>query len=106
MTWDDLDQAARVGLNTAGWAERAPDRLAIISPHGDRSFADKILEHCRRELARDARARDHLGDVRVASERDVDEVAARCGGEQRERAEEGRESQTKRHAQIPFRENS
>ena len=50
MTWDDLDQAARVGLNTAGWAERAPDRLAIISPHGDRSFAEKILEHCRREL--------------------------------------------------------
>ena len=40
MSWDDLDQAASVGLSTAWWADRAPDRLAIISPHGDRSFAE------------------------------------------------------------------
>ncbi len=50
VTWNDLDHAASVGLSTAWWVERSPDRLAIISPHGDCSLAEKILEHCCREL--------------------------------------------------------
>jgi long-chain acyl-CoA synthetase len=37
---EDRRAAAAQGMLHAWWAERAPDRLAIASPHGDRSYAD------------------------------------------------------------------
>ncbi|HVT41801.1 MAG TPA: AMP-binding protein, partial [Acidimicrobiales bacterium] len=36
----DMRAAAAVGMLHAWWAERVPDRLAIASPHGDRTYAD------------------------------------------------------------------
>ncbi len=35
-----FDPAVRVGLGPAWWAERAPDRPAIIAPSGDRTYAE------------------------------------------------------------------
>jgi long-chain acyl-CoA synthetase len=36
----DYDAAARVGMIPAYWAGRQPDMPAIVSPHGDRTFAE------------------------------------------------------------------
>ena len=37
---EDKRAAAAQGMLHAWWAERVPDRIAIASPHGDRSYAD------------------------------------------------------------------
>ncbi len=37
---EDMRTAAAQGMVHAWWAERVPDRVAIASPHGDRSYAD------------------------------------------------------------------
>ena len=37
---DDFDAAARQGTVLALWAARRPDAPAILSPHGDRTFAE------------------------------------------------------------------
>jgi long-chain acyl-CoA synthetase len=34
-----FDRAAAVGMTLAHWADRRPEALAIVSPHGDRTFA-------------------------------------------------------------------
>ena len=36
----DYDSAARVGMVAAYWARQQPDVPAIVSPHGDRTFAE------------------------------------------------------------------
>ena len=37
---DDKLAAVSQGMLHSWWADRIPDRLALISPHGDRTFAD------------------------------------------------------------------
>ena len=53
---DDKLAAVAQGMLHSWWADRIPDRLALISPHGDRTFAD-------------------------LNARDQPAVAARCGPE-------------------------
>ncbi len=36
----DYDTAARVGMVSAYWARQQPDVAAVVSPHGDRTFAE------------------------------------------------------------------
>jgi long-chain acyl-CoA synthetase len=52
---DDFDAAARQGTVLAHWAARRPDAPAILSPHGDRTFAE--LDANANRLARAWRAR-------------------------------------------------
>ncbi|HXA74456.1 MAG TPA: AMP-binding protein, partial [Acidimicrobiales bacterium] len=52
---DDKRAAAAQGMLHAWWAARIPDRLAVISPHGDRTYED--LNHEINRLARALRAR-------------------------------------------------
>jgi long-chain acyl-CoA synthetase len=52
---DDKGDAAALGMLHAWWAARIPDRLAVISPQGDRTYADFNTEVNR--LARALRAR-------------------------------------------------
>src|SRR5215472_4129126 len=47
--------AASGGLAVAWWAERAPDRLAVVSTHGQRTFA--TLDARANQLARALRRR-------------------------------------------------
>jgi len=51
----DYDAAAAVGLIPAYWARRQPDVSAIVSPHGDRTFAE--LDASANRLARAWRRR-------------------------------------------------
>ena len=37
---EDKREAAAVGMLHAWWAARIPDRLAVVSPHGDRTYGD------------------------------------------------------------------
>lgn len=39
MSYSDLDQAAAHGMSISWQAQRAPDRRAIVSPRGDRTYA-------------------------------------------------------------------
>jgi long-chain acyl-CoA synthetase len=52
---DDKREAAAQGMLHAWWAARVPDRLAVISPHGDRTYED--LNHEINRMARALRAR-------------------------------------------------
>jgi long-chain acyl-CoA synthetase len=52
---DDMRAAAAQGMLHAWWAQRIPDRLAIASPHGDRTYGD--LNANVNRLARALRAR-------------------------------------------------
>jgi len=52
---DDKRAAAAEGMLHAWWAARIPDRLAVISPHGDRTYED--LNHEINRMARALRAR-------------------------------------------------
>ncbi len=52
---EDVRAAAAQGMLHAWWAERVPDRLAIASPRGDRSYADLNADINR--MARALRAR-------------------------------------------------
>jgi long-chain acyl-CoA synthetase len=52
---DDKRGAAAQGMLHAWWAQRIPDRLAVVSPHGDRTYAD--LNANINRLARALRAR-------------------------------------------------
>ncbi len=52
---EDKRAAAAQGMLHAWWAARIPDRLALITPHGDRSYED--LNHNINRLARALRAR-------------------------------------------------
>lgn len=54
-TYDDLGAAARAGMTIAYHAQQAPDRLAIASPHGNRTFAE--LNGNANRVARVLRAR-------------------------------------------------
>jgi len=47
--------AAAQGMLHAWWAERIPDRLALVTPHGDRTYED--LNHDINRLGRALRAR-------------------------------------------------
>jgi len=49
------DEAARVGMGAAHWAAEQPDRPAILSPHGDRTFSE--LNANANRLVRALRAR-------------------------------------------------
>jgi long-chain acyl-CoA synthetase len=49
------DEAAKVGMVAAHWAAEQPDRPAIVSPHGDRTFAE--LNANANRLVRALRAR-------------------------------------------------
>jgi long-chain acyl-CoA synthetase len=53
--WKDRQEAARVGMTLAAWAAASPNRAAIVSPHGDRSFAE--LNTQANQLARALRRR-------------------------------------------------
>ena len=52
---EDRREAAAQGMLHAWWAARIPDRLALITPHGDRTYED--LNHEINRLARALRAR-------------------------------------------------
>jgi long-chain acyl-CoA synthetase len=52
---EDKREAAAQGMLHAWWAARIPDRLAVVSPHGDRTYADLNTEINR--LGRALRAR-------------------------------------------------
>ncbi len=52
---DDKRAAAAQGMLHAWWAARIPDRLAVISPNGDRTYED--LNHEINRMARALRAR-------------------------------------------------
>ena len=52
---EDKRAAAAQGMLHAWWAARIPDRLAVISPHGDRTYED--LNHEINRLGRALRAR-------------------------------------------------
>ncbi|MEY2566571.1 MAG: long-chain acyl-CoA synthetase [Actinomycetota bacterium] len=47
---DALQEAARTGMTLAHWAARFPDRAAVVSSHGDRTFAE--LNQRANQLAR------------------------------------------------------
>jgi long-chain acyl-CoA synthetase len=60
---DDKRAAAATGMLHAWWAQRIPDRLALITPHGDRTYADlnaDINRLCRALRARGLRAGDAI----------------------------------------------
>ncbi|MGA2931334.1 MAG: AMP-binding protein [Acidimicrobiales bacterium] len=52
---EDMRAAAAKGMLHAWWAERIPDRLALVTPHGDRTYED--LNHNINRLGRALRAR-------------------------------------------------
>ena len=52
---EDKRAAAAQGMLHAWWAARVPDRMALITPHGDRTYED--LNHNVNRLARALRAR-------------------------------------------------
>ncbi len=52
---DDKREAGARGMLHAWWAARIPDRLAVITPHGDRTYEDLNADINR--LARALRAR-------------------------------------------------
>ena len=59
---EDKRAAAAQGMLHAWWAARVPDRMALITPHGDRTYDD--LNHNVNRLARALRARGLLaGDA-------------------------------------------
>jgi len=60
----DYDAAARVGMIPAYWARRQPDVPAIVSPHGDRTFAE--LDANANRLARAWRSRGVMPGDAVA----------------------------------------
>jgi long-chain acyl-CoA synthetase len=74
----DYDAAARVGMIPAYWARRQPDVPAIVSPHGNRTFAE--LDTNANRLARAWRGRGVMpGDavaLMVANRPEFAEVAA------------------------------
>ena len=51
---EDKRAAAAQGMLHAWWAARIPDRLAVITPHGDRTYED--LNHNINRLGRASRA--------------------------------------------------
>ena len=58
---EDKRAAAAQGMLHAWWAARIPDRLALVTPHGDRTFADlnaDINRLCRALRARGLQAGD------------------------------------------------
>ena len=52
---DDKREAAAQGMLHAWWAARIPDRLAVVTPHGDRTYEDLNTDINR--LSRALRAR-------------------------------------------------
>jgi long-chain acyl-CoA synthetase len=61
---DVLSQAGRCGMTLAVWATRQPDRDAILSEHGNRTFAE--LNANANRLTRALRARDVGGNDAIA----------------------------------------
>ena len=61
---EDMRTAAAQGMLHAWWAERIPDRLALVTPHGDRTYED--LNHDINRLGRALRARGLLAGDSVA----------------------------------------
>ena len=52
---EDKRAAAAQGMLHAWWAARIPERLALVTPHGDRTYED--LNHDINRLCRALRAR-------------------------------------------------
>ena len=59
----DYDAAARVGMIPAYWARRQPDVPAIVSPHGDRTFAELNANANRARAGAARRAGSSAGDA-------------------------------------------